>query len=331
VIAGGALSLLGFVLAPWIAEAIFDKPALGEPMQWMCLSILPFAVINLQAESLKGLKLIGDAVFLQNVGIPLIGLLLIWPLYQWSGVEGATLAYLLATVVVTGVGAVTWKRGLSGFGGVRFYPASRIWASCRSLFVASLVSRGVLPWAPFLLLGIWASSEEVGIFGVANRVVLLVGFLLGAVNAVLSPKFAELYVKKDVFALEKTSKRVALVTTILASPLLITLIMGGEWILGLFGREFSSGSTVLAILALGQYVNIFCGSIGQLLVMSGNEADVARGMILLAIVLILTCVLLMPGYGMVGGAVATSLSLTVWNIWMAVVVRKRLGFTPVPI
>lgn len=327
----GLISLLGYLSAPWMAETFFDKPALGTPLQWMSLSILPFAMINLQAESLKGLKRVRDAMFVQSIGIPLVGLMFIWPLYLSSGVEGVALAYLVATVVVTGVGALAWKRGAARTGVAKFYPYSRIWASCRSLFLSSLISKGVLPWAPFLLLGIWTSSEEVGIFGVANRVVLLVGFLLGAVNVVLSPKFAELYVKKDMLALEQTSKRVALGTTLLATPLLVTLVLGGEWILDLFGKDFSRGATVLAILAVGQYVNIFCGSVGQLLVMSGNEADAARGMILLAAVLLLTSALLMPFFGMVGGAVSTSLSLIVWNVWMAAVARKRLGFNPVPI
>ena len=53
IIASGTLALLGFWLSPWIAIEIFDKPTLVGPLKWMSLAILPFAILNLQAESLK--------------------------------------------------------------------------------------------------------------------------------------------------------------------------------------------------------------------------------------------------------------------------------------
>ncbi len=53
-----------------------------------------------------------------------------------------------------------------------------------------------------------------------------------------------------------------------------------EWLLGLFGDEFIAGSLALLITMVGQLFNVFAGSVGQFLYMTGKQ-QIFRNIILI--------------------------------------------------
>lgn len=329
--ASGAVTLIVFMFAPWIATELFNKSVLAEPMRWMSLSILPFALLNLQAESLKGLKRIRDAIIIQGVGLPLISLFLIFPLATYAGITGVVFAYSLGALIVAALGAWAWCSAISRHHDLTIlFEFKELWRSCKPLFVVSLMNRAMMPWAPIMLLGIWASSEEVGVFGAAARIALLVSFMLVTINNVVAPKFAELLAKQDNDALGTTARRSALLITVLASPLFFLLFFHGGWVMSLFGEEFVDGALVLSILAVGQFINVICGSVGYLLMMSGNERTYRNITIVSAIVQLLLVVVLSPIMGGVGAAIAASSALVFMNIAAAIAVYSKLGIITVP-
>jgi len=320
-----------FFAAPWMASSLFKKPELSEPLRWMSLSILPFAILNLQAESLKGLKRIRDAMVVQGIGVPLVGLLLIVPLAYSYGVIGVSVAYSAGTVVVAVLGVWVWHRTMSEHM-VRATPFlfRELWSSCKPLILVLIVHRAILPWAPLFLLGIWASSEEVAIFGAASRVAMLVSFMLTTLNNVSAPKFAELYAKKDMRALGQTARRTAMLITILASPIFLVLIFGGHWVMMMFGSEYAQGALVLVILSIGQFVNALTGSVGYLLMMSGNESKLQNLTLWTTLLMLAAAVGLIPHWGGIGAALAVTLAVILSNIWSVIVIKSQLGIAPVP-
>lgn len=330
VVVSGVLALSGFFAAAWMAEFLFHKPELNEPLRWMSLTILPFAVLNLQAESLKGLKKIRDALLLQSIGVPLIGLLLIWPLTNAAGVEGVSWAYLAATSLVALLGIWAWRNtSASSNEKEAHYPFAKLWESAKPLFVSSLLNTS-LSWLPLLLLGIWVSAAEVGIFGAATRLALLVSFLLVTLNNVVAPKFAEFHAKGDLQAMGQLARRSAALLTLLVSPLFMMLFIFSEEAMGLFGSEFREGGTILAILLMGQLVNVVSGSVGYLLMMSGNEKT-SRNIIIASVVLQLALLLILaPLIGSVGAAIASASGLAATNLISVYAVYKKFGVVTIP-
>ena len=79
------LSIIIFISAPVLANVVFDKEQLILPLRWMSFAIIPFSLLNLFAESLKGVKKIKFAMLTQGVGIPLLGLIFIYPLARLYG------------------------------------------------------------------------------------------------------------------------------------------------------------------------------------------------------------------------------------------------------
>ena len=81
----------------------------------------------------------------------------------------------------------------------------------------------------------------------------------------------------------------------------------------------------MVILLIGQVINSFLGSVNILLNMTGHEKDVMKIMIITSILNIVLTIILAPLVGMVAGALAVSASMTLSQILMYRLVRKRIG------
>lgn len=331
-VVSGCVSLAGFLAAPWIASILFGEPELADPLRWMSLSILPFSLLNLQAECLKGIRRLRDAMLTQSIGIPLIALLFLASTIRTASVSAVALAYLLATVAVAGYAAIAFRRALAPHKVADGqFPLQELARSSRPLFITAVMSKAMLPWAPLFLLGIWASTDQVGIYGAATRVALLVSFALATVNSALVPKLAEIYSEGDMPRLGLTARRSALFVTILASPIFVVIIAGNQWVMGMFGPDFRQGGLVLVILAIGQLVNALTGSVNHILIVTGNESVVRNVMTLAVVIMVLLCLALAAPLGAIGVAIATATATAGLNLAAAYVVWKKLGVRTIPL
>lgn len=330
VMVSGILSLVGFFTAGWMAEDLFRKLELAEPLRWMSLSILPFAILNLQAESLKGLKKVRDAMLLQSIGVPLIGLLLIWPLASIYAVEGVSWSYLAATILVALYGVWVWGNSkVDKVESVPCYHLTDLWMSAKPLFITSVMNISLI-WLPMLLLGMWASAAEVGIFGAATRLTQLVSFLLVSLNNVVAPKFAELHALNDLHSMGQLARRTAAILVVLASPLFFLLFTFSGETMALFGPKFAEGGTILVILLVGQVVNVITGSVGFLLMMSGNEKTIRNIAIVSALIQLVLVLMLAPLIGAIGAAIASATAMAVMHLVSVFAAYRKLGLCTIP-
>jgi O-antigen/teichoic acid export membrane protein len=95
-----------------------------------------------------------------------------------------------------------------------------------------------------------------------------------------------------------------------------------------FGAEYESAYVPLVILCVGQLVNASMGSVGALLNMTGHERDTTKSILVAAVVNVALNLSLVPHWGIIGAAVATASTLTVWNLIMWHKVRARIGIEP---
>ncbi|MFG0262407.1 MAG: polysaccharide biosynthesis C-terminal domain-containing protein, partial [Novipirellula sp. JB048] len=96
-------------------------------------------------------------------------------------------------------------------------------------------------------------------------------------------------------------------------------------ILSTFGEAFQSGAILLRILVIGQFVNAATGSVGYLLMMSGNERDYRNATLFSAVSCIALSLVLVPSMGPVGAAIVTAGTLSITNLLAAIIVYQRFG------
>lgn len=182
--------------------------------------------------------------------------------------------------------------------------------------------------ADILMLGWFRSAQEVGIYRVAASSVGLIGFGMAALTSVVAPHFAKLYAQADLIRLQRLVTRSAQAMLLLALPVFFAFTFLGEKLLSLvFGAEFSAAYLPLVIMAVGNLVSVFMGSVGALLNMTGHERDSARGAMFAAVANILINALLIPLWGGIGAAIATAVSLVIWNVVLWRAVKLRIGIS----
>ena len=180
-------------------------------------------------------------------------------------------------------------------------------------------------WLPTLMLGVFGTAQEVGIFAIANRTAILTSFILLAINSVSAPKFAAHYKKGEMELLSKTASHTTQILLIVASPILLIFLVFPDWILQLFGEEFIEGKWALRIMAMGQFFSVITGSVGYLLMMTGKERLFLKSLTFSASFALILNATLIPMYGLTGAALATALGLVFQVILTSILVWKHLG------
>jgi len=328
-IASSLSAIAVFVFAPVLAEKVFQKPELVIPIRWMSLAVVPMTFVMLHAQALKGLKRIRDSFIVFGVSVPAMSLTALLLLGANYGVNGAIWAYASGAILTALLGVILWRtatprlRKVSG----AFRTNDLLKSSIPLFWVASL--NMLINWTATFALGIWGTGEDVGIFSMASRTAMLTSLILTSVNSISAPKFAELYKKKDMAALGSTARSTAKLMTLIASPLLLLFLVAPQWVMGMFGDEFQKGGILLSILAIGQFVNVATGSVGFLLMMSGNEKIMRNNVAFVAVMSVVLNVFFVPIYGVIGAVIASAICISIQNIIAMFIVKIRLGISTI--
>jgi O-antigen/teichoic acid export membrane protein len=324
------LSFLVYVNSNYISVAIFQKPKLEVPLNIMSLSIIPVALYTLHAHALQGLKKIASSVSILSVIVPLITSVIVLLFVPTIGIKAAVYGYLFATIINLLIGRWLWWKETNKFYLNRAsFKSKSLMSTSIPLLVIVLVNM-IMNWSPMLILGIWESSVNVGIYNAANRTAMLTSFVLFAVNSIAAPKFASLYQQGDNQTLGLIAQNSTKIMIILATPVLMIFLIFPEVILSIFGDEFTQGSRVLMILALGEFINVATGSVGYLLIMTGNEKLMQNNLVISAIFGLTLCLYLIPTFGIIGAAISTALMISMQNIVALILVWRKLKICPIP-
>lgn len=177
-----------------------------------------------------------------------------------------------------------------------------------------------------IMLGVFATAEEVGIYKVVAQGGAFVIFGLQVINLVVAPHIARLYGLNELANLQRMVRAGARVSLVFALPVALCFVFFGSTILHyVFGEAYANGAAALAIISIGQTVNAGVGSVAILLNMTGHEKDTTIGVAIAAACNVFLNLLLIPRFGMVGAATATAATLIVWNLLLSRKVYKRLG------
>lgn len=188
----------------------------------------------------------------------------------------------------------------------------------------------VLFQADTIMVGALAGTTDAGLYAVASKLASLMIFVLLAVNSILGPVAAELQAQGKTVQLQR-------IVTFATWGIFIPSVLVGVGLLyfdvqalGVFGEEFVQSDDALKLLIGGQLVNAMAGPANLLLNMTGHQrmsAKILGGSAVLNIVLNAT---LIPLFGFVGAALATAITMLVWNslaVWMVWRVLKIVAFT----
>jgi O-antigen/teichoic acid export membrane protein len=320
--ASALASVLLFAAAQPFARLVLGKPDLAVPLALGALAIIPQNLGAAMAGGLAGLQRVGFSQMIYSWLWPALFCLI--ALITGISLEGALLLIALSFSVTALVGGALLRAFLpTGQDGMPV-SAPALLRPGLSLFTLELTQL-MTAAAPALILGILASSREVGLFALAWRIALLINIVVSGVAAMASPRYAALHAGADHAGLGRTaSQAVGLCLALTAVPVVAMLVFPMS-LLGLFGPGYADGAMVLRVLALGQLAAAASASMPELLGMTGHMADLRRLNGLSLLVLLLGAAGLAGLCGALGAALAVSASIAVNGFGAVHLAHRRLG------
>lgn len=277
----GLASLL-LATAPWLATNVLGDPGVTTVLRLGGVGAVLFTLRRIQAEALKAYGRQNLAVALEGAIQTLaVGLVLVVGfalgrasvmLVLWGFL--AVNAGLLAWGARAWTAAMTAAWSLDGGGDVRPGGTATTTRRLRLLlpFWGYAVVTVLATELPFFVLPRVADAVEIGLFGVAFRLVTLATTILAALAAVFGPRFAAAYARSDGRALRRELIRSQGISLLVYGPIAVLLFSAPRLVLRIFGAEFTGAAGILIILTAGQLIDAATGLCGYVLTMAGRES-----------------------------------------------------------
>lgn len=251
-------------------------------------------------------------------------------LFQWgdhslTSIAAIDLAIATLGVAVLGQLIFIWWGYAPEIASVASVYIRRQWLSVAIPLLFHRAFREILRQIDVIMVGTLISTEIAGIYNAAASTSLWVSFMLTTVNLVVAPTFTSLYTQKDNAGLQNVVSASSLWILWPSSIVAFFLILLAKPLLALFGSEFVAAHWSLKILVLGQLTNALCGSVGNLMVMTGYQNKVLIVSSTCALANLILDAIAIPIWGMDGAAWATAITLIAYNIWCSILALRNTG------
>lgn len=313
----------------WLAQN--QQLDYASSLLWGVWLIIPTTLINLQREIIRGFKNITLAYAPSLIVYPmlLIGCAYVWQLnYPLTGPVAIAITFFSMLLVLALQSWLFNRQLTTPIRQAKPIHVKRQWWRIvlpLVLFDGSLV---ILSHTDTLMIGVMSGAKSVGIYAAALKTSVWVQFILRSVNAISAPMIASLYATGDRHQLQQLVSTIAQWMFYPALVVALALSIFATPILGLFGTQFEAGKAALIVLMAGQLVNVGAGSVGYLMIMTGHQLESAWVMAISAGVNVILNLVGIRWWGITGAAAATAISMALWNVWLYVLVVKRLKVRP---
>lgn len=332
-----ATGVFAVALATWIVWGINDPV-----LQWhMALGLGIFLLLpapKLLSGVLHGMGHTVQSQFPEHVLRPVLTIGVLGGIWITSetaslSVTAALLIFALTLLADAGLSLALLKRG-SNF---RFWPqklGNTETTISRSLTLSTL-SFGAIASVQLInnnldivMLGILSTDAQVGLYKAATVLSAITVFGLGTVNTVIMPQIAKLHAEGNSGQLQITiTKAARIITTFGIGGAVVIWAFGDALLTAIFDDSFGGAYWALVILTSGQLANACFGPVALVLNMTGHQKLTLIGVTTAVLINATLNLALVPRYGMEGAAIATAVSLVVWNALLAVALKRRTGYS----
>jgi len=325
------LAGLMFFSAGFLADKVYNKPSLEILIRVFSVSLPFFTLMSMTLWSLQGFQNVRYPTYVRQILQPLVNLVLVVLFYLLGAqVIGAAAAYALSMVGGSVLALYYLKRVFPRFLD-RAVPAkfeTRALLEASGPMIVANVTNQIYPWTTVTVLGIFAGAETVGLYQVAARTAAFSQLALIAFVSIFTPMASRLYRSGSLDHLGYLYKDVSrwIFTGSLAF-FLLTVSLSRD-ILVVFGKEFVSGWPAMVMIAGAYLFGSSVGLTGRILAMTGHQTMVMLATLGAGAAGIVCAFALVPRYGLLGAAVATTGAIVLSNGTTLFSVRKLFGFWP---
>jgi O-antigen/teichoic acid export membrane protein len=319
-------------IGPWVATRFYHSPQLIRYLPLFALIMIAGALNGFFEKVLAGYKEVGRRTVISRfVASPVTMGVAMLLLALGAGLWGYLFAQVVSAVVVMLLlVSLVWRltpvdaRSLNP---KRLWIEPEVWSFSAAVFGVGLLEF-FMGQSDRVALGFYRGAHDVGVYAVAAALIAYEPIVLQSVNQIFAPVIADIHTRGDFVLLGRLFQTLTKWMLGLTLPLAIVMIAYAHPIMRIFGHDFEAGWPILVIGTCGQLVNCAVGSVGYLLLMSGNQRRLIRVQVVMAVVMVVLSVKLIPVWGALGAAVAAAITNAGTNVWNLVEVRQAMKLSP---
>lgn len=326
--AATGLGGLLYTLAGTLATSAFHDLRFAMPLKIVAIALPATVFTDAALAATQGFRTMRPYALVGLIFEPAFRIVLtIGLLVLGYGLGGAMGALLVTNFAAAFLAGLALRRLMGRSHAAPTYKLRELFAFSTVSWVATVASTGLI-WVDTILLGIYGSPAQVGIYQVATRLVLLATVFMQPLGASFAPRVANLYQRGERDSLQKIYALVTSWIVRLSLPAFVILVVFPTELLALFGSDFKQGAVVTVLIAVGELFDVGTGPSGHMLLMSGRPALTMTCNIAGLALNIGLNLWLIPRYGIVGAGIAWAISLVLVNVMRVVLVWATMGMLP---
>jgi O-antigen/teichoic acid export membrane protein len=312
VVGGGYLAFMG----EWLSGQVFEMPRIANAVGITAIWISILAIQTPLAEVFRGLHDIRLAVFLDGI-LASILLALITAGFAFAGIdldyESAVLLSMIAALISLSCGGVLFLRRRSLLHGGGEIALSAVLKISAPLFITNIANYSINQFSLWVVAAN-LPADDVAIYGAAWRLVNLIALPIMLMNMTVNPVIAELHAVRERSTLQNALRGTATLAAIPAFVVLATyMLFGDEILLLVFGDGYGEGGGILLALSIGMLANVWTGSCGQVLALTGRQRELMIITLATGFVSVAIAMVGVRYAGLIGVAFAVALGRVVQN------------------
>lgn len=164
-------------------------------------------------------------------------------------------------------------------------------------------------YVDIIMLNIYVNPSKVGEYAASARLSFFFATLFPSITLIFAPLIAGQHGKNNLENIEMLFKAMVRWVCYMALPVLVFFLIANKEIMLIFGKEFTKdGPIVLTILMSGHIFEFISSGTGIILTMTGHQYKELINYLASVLLNILLNIILIPSYGLIGAAAATTLS-----------------------
>jgi len=325
-----ALTLGVFLLAEPLSLWAFGQPDLAPVLRLASLAIPFTALISLLGSITQGFKRMEYKVYAQDIALNLSKFALsVVLIVVGLSVMGALAAHILASALTVAM---------------LFYYVHHLFSLNRPLHTAKRRTREILHFSlpiylsglvsdvsgstETVILGMIGVMSGVGVYASALRLSGVGNMFFTSLQRISIPMISDLYSQGKLDQLQRVYQTITKWAITFNLPIFLATVIFAGPLLSIFGKDFVVGAPGLAILAFGSMFNASTGTNGSMITMTGHSKVTLVNSITNLVVSLTLDVLLIPRWGIVGAALAVTLTGVLVNILRTIQVYFFLRLWP---
>jgi O-antigen/teichoic acid export membrane protein len=179
-----------------------------------------------------------------------------------------------------------------------------------------------------IAIGFFLGPAAAALYFAATRITNIFGMIAASITGYATSQISGLFHTGARDELQRILRSLAAIAATLAAGAFLVIVLGGKLLLWTFGATYVSAYPALIVLAVGGAATSLIGPAAYLLLLTGNEGIYPRIMAVGLCARFILIALLAPWFGLMGVAVAWTLSATALSLALVIACRRLVSIDP---